>query len=260
MRFFRSICWPVAVCAALLAAAPLVVAQPANEASLDQLAEALVQLRAEVESLDQELDILSQEHRHEMTSLAAQKTDLEANRNRLRLSLAQQQSALEDNRRRAEAAGMTSSQLTPLLLSAVEDLDQMVAASLPFKREARRMELADIRQQIQSGVIDSHRMVNRLWAFVEDEIRLSRENGIYSQTIELNGEQVLADVAKLGSVMLFFQTDDQRVGLAEKSASGAWSFSAVDDTDGAQAIAGLFDSLRKQIRQGYFQLPHALPR
>jgi hypothetical protein len=39
-----------------------------------------------------------------------------------------------------------------------------------------------------------------------------------------------------------------------------WRFELLDDAKDQERVARLFDSLRKQIRQGYFELPEALPR
>ncbi|MBP6544680.1 MAG: hypothetical protein KA265_18965, partial [Piscinibacter sp.] len=60
-----------------------------------------------------------------------------------------------------------------------------------------------------------------------------------------------------GSMMLFFKTQDGRLGVARREADG-WRFVPVDAGADQERIALLFDSLGKQIRQGYFELPAAL--
>src|SRR5690606_29294078 len=90
----------------------------------------------------------------------------------------------------------------------------------------------------------------------EDEFRLTRENGLFSQTISLGRERVLADVVRLGSMALYFRTQDGRVGLAQRAADG-WRFVVEDDAADRARIDALFDALRKQIRQGWFELPLA---
>ena len=96
-----------------------------------------------------------------------------------------------------------------------------------------------------------------MWAFYEDEFRLTRENGIHAQTISLEGAEVLADVAKVGSMMLFFRTADGRMGAARK-AGAEWRFEVASDEADRQRIAAWFDSLTKQIRQGWFELPNTM--
>ena len=128
---------------------------------------------------------------------------------------------------------------------------------MPFKVEERLAEVEEIRTQVETGALQANRAANRLWGFFEDEIRLTRENGIYSQTIELDGQRMLADVAKIGSMMMFFRTQDQRYGHVARN-GGAWQYRVIDDADGIAATQVLFDSLQKQIRQGYFELPYAV--
>ena len=98
---------------------------------------------------------------------------------------------------------------------------------------------------------------NRLWAFIEDEFRITKDNAIQRQTIDLDGEKMLADVAKLGTVMLLFRTDDGRFGTVRKDGM-SWRFEVADNEDDQKRIATLFDALGKQIRQGFFELPNAL--
>ena len=225
--------------------------------NLDQLAERLIALRGEVEELNQELDLLKQEHRQQMQSLAAQRAELETTENRAETSIKQLEQRLAENREAAASAGVDNAELKPLLLSAVDELQRYIQAGLPFKVDERLAELAELRLQLDTEAIPANRAANRLWAFFEDEIRITRENGIYSQTIELGGERMLADVAKLGSMMMYFRTDDERYGKVVKQGDG-WRFTLVDDPAGIASVQYLFDSLQKQIRQGYFEIPNTL--
>ncbi len=225
-----------------------------------QLAERLIALRAEVEELNQELDLVKQEHRAEMSALSAQKSELAAQKNRLDTNIAQLEQKLNENKALAAKAGVDNEALNPVVLKAISDLRQHIAQGIPFKKDARISELDEIERQMNAGQLPANRAANRLWAFYEDELRLTRENGIYQQTIELDGERVLADVAKLGTIAMFYRTDDERYGAVERTGSG-WAYRAVSEADQVAAIQGLFDALQKQIRQGYFELPlAALPQ
>ncbi len=229
-----------------------------GEGELDALAERLIQARAQVEELQSELDIQREEHKGKMAYLSAQITELEANQEREELRIRQLEQELDKLRTDAEAAGVDADSLQPTVLAVAGNLRTVVEQSLPFKRQDRLSELDEIVTQMEAGVNTPQRAVNRLWAFVEDELRISRENAIYSQTIELSGQPVLADVAKLGSVALYFRTRDDRYGMAQPLADG-WSWAVVEGAAEQEQIANLFDALRKQIRQGYFELPNALP-
>ncbi|WP_374566989.1 DUF3450 family protein, partial [Nitrosomonas sp.] len=73
-------------------------------------------------------------------------------------------------------------------------------------------------------------------------------------------EKVLVDIAKIGTVFMFFQTKDNQSGMAKRSQGGGWIFETVSDSADRERIRNLFDSLKKQIRQGYFELPNPLSK
>jgi hypothetical protein len=234
-------------------------AQTSGDDSLEALAEELVRIRGEVESLNAELNRKQEQHRNEMSSLAAQKGELEATLRREQLRVDQLEEDLARNRERAEQAGIAGESLVPVAEDAISSLRGHIESSLPFKPQERLAALEEIKTQLDTGALAPPRAINRLWSFYEDEMRLTRENGLYSQVITLEGEQVLADVARLGTVAMYFKTRDGDYGQAERS-GGAWRFTELDDRAGIQRIENLFESLRKQIRTGYFELPNGAIR
>jgi len=239
-------------CIALL----LILAIPASaQDSLDNLASELVRLRGEVESLNAELNSMTEQHRAEMNALAAQKGDLEATRRREDLRIRQLEQDLADNRERAEQAGIAGESLIPVAEQVIADLEASISTGLPFKTEERLSALGDIRSQLETSALAPPRIINRLWSFYEDELRLTRENGLYSQIIPLGGDRVLADIAKLGTVAMYFQTRDGRMGQVVRQGAD-WGYEEIESGNGRNQIATLFESMKKQIRVGYFVLPN----
>jgi Protein of unknown function (DUF3450) len=241
--------------AALALTVPLVQAQDATDA----LANRLIQLRGQVDQLQTDLNLKREEHKNRMTYLTAQLTETEASRDREALRVRQLNQDLEQMKDQVAAAGATSETLAPVVLRYLAELRVQVQTGFPFKVGDRVAELDEIETQLNSSVITAHRAFNRLWAFIEDELRITRENAIYTQPINLNGENVLVDVAKLGNAMMYFRTRDLHYGRAVETPQG-WRFELLDSASDQELVARLFDALRKQIRQGYFQLPNALPR
>ncbi|MBY6204779.1 DUF3450 family protein [Halomonas denitrificans] len=242
--------------AAVLALGTLLPAASVHgQDDLDALAEELVRLRGEVESLNAELNSAQEQHRARMNSLAAQKGDLEATRRREDLRIRSLEEDLADNRARAEQAGIAGDALVPVAEAAIADLRAHIADGFPFKLDERLAALDEIANQLQSGSLAPPRVINRLWSFYEDELRLTRENALYSQIIPLDGERVLADVAKLGTVAMYFTTRDERVGQVVRVGDD-WRFTELESREDRQRVEDLFDSLTKQIRTGYFELPN----
>jgi len=222
------------------------------------LADRLIEMRGEVDSLQSELNVQRDEHKNRMAYLTAQLADLEASKDREALRVRQLEEDLEEMQLEVAEAGDTSETLAPIVLKHIGLMRDQVGSGFPFKVRERLTALDEIANQLESGVINAQRAVNRLWAFVEDEIRMSRENAIYSQSIQLGGANVLVDVAKLGTTMMYFRTKDKEYGRAVPG-TGGWRFEILESADDQKQVAELFDSLRKQIRQGYFHLPNALP-
>ena len=241
--------------AALSSTAHCAWAQDASET----LATRLIQMRGQVDELQSELSLKREEHKSRMSYLTAQLADMEASRDREALRIRQLEQELEQIRADVAAAGATSEMLSPLVLQNLGQLRDQVQSGFPFKVGERLSALDEIESQLNSGVITAHRAFNRLWAFVEDELRITRENAIYTQSINLGGSRVLVDIAKLGNAMMYFRTRDLEYGRAVETESG-WRFELLDSAADQERVARLFDSLRKQIRQGYFELPNALPR
>jgi hypothetical protein len=227
---------------------------PAQD-SLENLGAELARMRGEVESLNAELNSLTEQHRAEMNSLAAQKGDLEATRRREELRIRQLEEDLQANRERAEQAGVAGEALIPVARQVIADLTEHIELGLPFKVDERLEALGEIESQLESGALPPPRVINRLWSFYEDELRLARDNGLYSQIIPLGGDRVLADIAKLGTVALYFRTRDGRSGYATRRGT-SWSYQVAEERIDRQQIDALFDSLTKQIRTGYFVLPN----
>ena len=226
-----------------------------SQDSLDALAEELVSLRGQVESLNTDLNRMQEQHRAEMNSLAAQKGDLQATRRREELRIRQLEQDLEQNRERARGAGVAGEALVPVASQIVARMESAIRTGLPFKVEDRLAALEEISTQIESGAIDPPRAINRLWRFYEDELRVTRDNGLYSQIIPLGGDRVLADIAKIGGLAIYFQTRDGRSGFATRSGDD-WNFTVTESGAERRQIAELFDSLKKQIRTGLFELPN----
>lgn len=245
------------VSALCLASVPAAMAQSSGSTSPGALAESLIKLRSEVEQLNTEVEIQRQENRTRAGSLAATRAELEAGVKRQELNVRQLREDLAKREQTAAGAGVAADVLLPVLQQAIATLEAQIQSGFPFKRAERLAEVAELKAQLQAGTMPAPRVANRLWALYEDEFRLTRENGLHSQTITVEGKDVLADVAKIGNLMLFFRTPDGRFGKVVAQGSD-WRYELSSDDAERKRIADLFDSLRKQIRQGWFELPNTL--
>jgi len=245
-------CLLLSLAMSLSAPAPAVLAQGAE----GELAANLIRLRGDVEQLNDELELQRQEQRTALAGLSARQAELVAAVDRQQLAARELRDKLAAQREAIAQTGASGAQLLPLLNAALDGLEAYVRDGIPFKREERLGELAQARTQLQTGSLRPERAANRIWALYEDEFRLTRDNSLHSQTIVLGDERVLADVAKIGTVALYFRTADGRTGSA-RSGAGGWEFVVLEDAADIARVDALFDALRRQIRQGWFELPLA---
>jgi outer membrane murein-binding lipoprotein Lpp len=226
---------------------------------ITRLAEQLTTLRAEVEELAEELENQKIDTRGKLSSISSQRSDLEMQVQREELRVKQLRQARQKRMEEVQVGDDARAQLTPTVLASIANVRESVSRGLPFKVEDRVAELNKLEAQIQDQIISPEQGASRLWQFVEDELRLTRENGMYRQMIILEGEEVLADVVRLGMVALYFKTNDARYGYVERAGSG-WAYVAVTDEEGTEQLELLFDTFKVNIRVGYFELQNGLIR
>jgi len=231
-------------------------ARAADDPTL-KMAQELMELRGEVEALSSELEMSKSQMRDELRSLAAQKAELEVQVSKEELRLKQVRQALEQSREKTQEQQFSKDFLTPVVLEQIERMRAYVKQALPFKVPERLAELDRIQEQVQTSNIQPEKALAQLWAMAEDELRLTRETGLYRQTVAVDGEEMIADVARIGMVMMYFMPSDGRTGMAVR-VGDAWTCRIVDDREDRARILTLFDALKKRINEGYFELPSTL--
>jgi hypothetical protein len=237
----------------IASASPSLAAEPA----LEGLAAELARLRSEIEVLDRTLDDKKEAERTQLRAMASRKLGLDADVEREALRVRQLAEELERARAQVRAAREQQAELEPVVLDAIARMKASLEAGIPFRVADRRAALEALETELAADTLLPSVALSRLWAWVEDEARLTRENGLYSQVISVDGEEVLADVARLGMVMLFFRSPDGRFGCARRVA-GAWRFEPFSAAVDLERASALFAALERRVRVGWFVLPPGL--
>jgi hypothetical protein len=246
----------LALCAAALVSAGLLAADKGDE--LANLAAELVKKRAEVEKLSTELDLKKTQLREDLRSLATQKGEIEVKIKQRELQLGKIEQDLKKLNGRISEKEVAKSELQPIVLARIEALKAHIRKGIPFKVTERIAELDKVKEMMVNNKIGPERALARLWSLLESEFRMTNENGLYRQSIVLGGESQLADVVKLGTALMYFRTFDERVGTVVRT-TGGWEYRLAGTRDDEKRIEYLFDSLKKHIREGFFELPNPLP-
>jgi hypothetical protein len=223
-----------------------------------RLSNELIQLRSEIERIQADIESEQNDMRNQLRSFSQQKAEVEASISRENLRIKQLQLALEKKVSSSGKQGIDEKELSSIILSSIEEVKKSIKSGLPFKVKERTDSLEQLGEQLQNGAVRPERAASRLWSIIEDEFRLTRENGIFREIVMLDGEERLTEVVRLGMVMMFFKTADDRTGFVRKSGD-IWEYRVIEERKGKEQIENLFDSMKKQIRAGYFELPNALP-
>ena len=223
----------------------------------EEMIQSIMDLRADVEALYTKIDENKEDYKAQMKSLSLQVADSEAQINRINTSIKLKEQELEKLRDKTAKKAADHVELKPILNDAAALLERSIREGLPFKIPDRLAALEKIQSDHKTGAITDERALSLLWASYADNIRLTSEIGLFKQQITIEGQKVLAEVAKIGSVMLFFATPDNRLGYVTGGES-AYTYQTVKDKEKRESIAALFDALTKQIRTGYFTIPNAL--
>ena len=230
---------------------------PLSAQNLNAEAETIVKLRDEVDALSKSLEDKKTENTNQLRSLNAQKSDLEIQIQREEAQLKSIKAALKRRQEEVSKASKDAADFGPTLSEAISKIRESVKTGIPFKRRQRLADLQKLESALAAKTISETRGLSRVWQFIEDEIRLTKENGLYKQTIAFENEDMLVEVARIGMVALYFRAEDGTTGEAVSTADG-WQFRRFEKESDILKTIQLFDAFRKQIRAGAFDLPGTL--
>ncbi len=251
------IAWAPAVLAALFVVAAASADTSEDNGNLQRLASRLVELRSTVEELSGKLELEKTRMKNQLHSLDMQVSELEARVRKEKLRLARIRQSYEAEQKRIAKQKVEKGKWKPVAQRQLDKVRAYIESSLPFQAENRLAELDKLEEKLRKGELPPEKVLAGLWSYIEDEIRITGETGLYRQPISIEGKENLAEVARLGMVTMYFKTGDGRVGMTVEK-NGEWSFETVTNPDHKERIDYLFESLRKRIREGYYVLPNPL--
>lgn len=232
--------------------APL-IATPTSE----KLASKVIELRKEVELLNNEYKTEREKVLNELKTLSIQKAELASNIRNEEIRKKQLDDKLEQLKKDMGETNVISEELRPIVSQRLAELKTYVEGSLPFKKKERLQSITELEKKLERKEISAIKAANQLWAMVEDENRLARETSLHKQSIPIGSQLQLAEVAKVGMSFLYFKAENGSLGMVKKE-NDQWVYKVFQSVDKQQQAMLFFESLKKNIRQGYFELPTTL--
>lgn len=128
----------------------------------------------------------------------------------------------ELERRLAEADRLEGS-IQDTLTALLGRLDASVGRGLPFLAEERRLRLQLVAGELARPDVESGEKLRRLLEAMQIEAGFASSIEVYQDQINVDGQDLYADILRLGRLALFWRTpDDQRVGHFDQAA-GRWT-------------------------------------
>ncbi len=240
-----------------LALSATLLSSSLNATTNEKLVNSIIELRGDVENLYTDIKENKESYHSQMKSLSMQITDSQAQINRESTSTKLAKNELEKIKTKIKESSSGNSEIKPLVLNALDLLEKSIKEGIPFMVEARVADLHKIKSDLNEGLITNEKALSLTWASYDDTIRVTKEIGLFKQQINFKGKSVLAQIAKLGSVAMFFSTPSNEVGFVVKDGD-KYEYKHITNPEDIKKIVALFDALQKQIRTGFFSLPNAL--
>ncbi len=240
-----------------LALSTVLLSSALNANTNEELVNSIIELRGDVENIYTDIKENKQRYHAQMKSLSMQITDSEAQINRKTTSIKLAQNTLKKITTQIQETSSGNAEIKPLVLNALDLLEKSIKEGIPFMVDARVSDLHKIKSDLEAGLITNEKALSLTWTSYDDTIRVTKEIGLFKQQIDFKGKKVLARIAKLGSVAMFFTTPTDEVGFVVKNGN-EYNYKHITDPQDIKKIVALFDALQKQIRTGYFELPNAL--
>lgn len=230
------------------------VSSEAQAVDTKLLSEKVIKLRQEVELLNDEYKTEREKVLNKMKALSIQNAELSSNIRNEQLRKEQLQEKIGQLKKEMDENSVESGELELILTETIGKLRSYIETSLPFKKQERIESVNKLSERLLKKEVSVTKGANLLWAMIEDERRLAGETSLHKQTIPMNGKMQLAEVIKVGMLFLYFKTEAGEVGLAQKK-QGQWVYKTFHDQKKEEQTLAFMDSLKKQIRQGYFEIP-----
>jgi hypothetical protein len=219
--------------------------------SAEDLSEKIIQLRNEVSDLSDDFKTEKELLKSKIQTLALEKMDLDSKLRRQNIVF----KSLQDKIKEAKLLkNVKRPEFDQTITTYIEFEEHRLVNTLPYKIQERRQHIDKIKNEFLEEKSSADKTMQMLWSHIEDEIQLAKDISLDRDIIVLDGQPTLVEIAKVGMLMLFYKTANNQYGYMEY-AQGKWKPSLLASSSSSLLIENFFESLKKQIRTGYFEFP-----
>lgn len=219
--------------------------------SSEDLSDKIIQLRNEVSELSDDFRTEKELLKSKIQTLALEKMDLDSKLRRQEISLQATQKKLTQAK---SLKDIKYPEFDQIISTFLDFETQRLTKTLPYKLEERLDYIQKIKTDFLEDKSPSDKILQNLWSHIEDEIQLAKDISLDKDVLTIDGQPTLVEIAKVGMLMLFYKTADGQYGYLDYK-TGPWKPVLISDSGQSILIESFFESLKKQIRTGYFEFP-----
>lgn len=194
--------------------------------------QAAAESQQKIDTLSLETGSLLEQYRF----LTRQTENIKTESRHLQQVLVTQQQEKASLKQQLKDVAVTQTEIMPLLLKMLDNLEQFIALDLPFLPEERSQRLAKLKTMMLRADVSKAEKFRRIIEAYQIENEYGNTIEAYKGEIDMNGNKTPVDFLRLGRVALYYQRLDG-------SESGFWD-------KAAKSWQTLPDDYRNSIRNG----------
>lgn len=144
-----------------------------------------------------------------------------------------------------------TAQMIPMMLDMITDLEQFVAADLPFKQDLRATRLENLRAAMENPQVPAPEAYRLIVEAYQAEMQYGSTIDTWEQTIDIDGNPVNVNMFQYGRLALVYLTQDQK-------SAARWDRNAGENGEWRPLPSGYNADIRQAIRIAQGKAPQTI--
>lgn len=224
-----------------------------SAADISSLMKQIVDLRADLEILSQDVDQNSKEKQAQVDLWLQKKSELQASLQKEQLRSLQIAEKIKALASRIKIQDQKDPKSQEQLAKWIGNAETWVRTSLPYRRESRITTLLDLKKRSQRGLESQESLAAELWQFYENELKMSGDNEFRIVEIQTSSGPQKAEVARLGLYTMYAALPNGQVKQSVLN-GGTWTLQDLEGED-LQSAVRLLNNLKAKKESGLYRMP-----
>jgi hypothetical protein len=223
---------------------------------ISQMSEKVLQMRSEVEQHGQDLEYLRKNQEAFTEPLLTKKSELIAQiekENLRREQIIAKQNAISTQQNKISSE--YNLQERAFLNSWIYDLKKYTESRIPYRTTPRLENLENLRDNLATNSVSNLQVLEDLIKITETELKLAQSKEFKVQSITYEGNQINAEVIRLGMMQMIFALPSGELGYYEKNQASEWQPTLVVLDADKEPLSRMFSQFKNKNYRGWFKIP-----